>query len=204
MISSSRVLLTIGMEDVLPDIPGLKSYWGRGIYHCPYCDGYEHKDGKWALLADSDDITEALFLRAWTSSLVYLTNGYTLLPENEKRLQQHGVRIEPEKIAHVMGSNGIFNQLQFENGLSLDLDCLWIAPRHKQRGLVLSLTNSHGLKLDPAEQVSRNEHGETSIPGLYAAGDIATDGIKQAIMATADGARVALCINKALIHEQYY
>jgi thioredoxin reductase len=204
LVTSSRVLLSIGMEDILPDIQGLKSYWGKGVYHCPYCDGYEHTDGKWALLADSEDITEALFLRAWTSSLVYLTNGYDLPVANEKRLRQHGIDIEVQKIAQVMGSEGIFSQLQFENGMHLKLNCLWIAPKHRQRELVLSLHASRGLQLANSGEIFRDINGETNISGIYAAGDIGTDGIKQALLAAADGARVALCINKALIHQMYY
>jgi thioredoxin reductase len=201
--NAARVLLAVGMVDILPEIPGLNAYWGKGVHHCPYCDGYKQYKGKWGLLANGD-ITDALFLLAWTSNLVYLTDGEDLSPGDRQKLLQHGIDIETQKLAEVVGDKTALTALRLENGCHLSLDSLWIAPRHRQHALINSLAHESGLALDGLEEISCDEHGETSIKGIYAAGDVAADGIKQAILAAADGARVALSINKDLIHERYY
>lgn len=195
-VRSGKVLLALGLVDILPDIPGLAANWGKGVHHCPFCDGFEHRDTAWGMLVDQPPLFEhALFLRGWCRSMtVYAT--IEPAPESRAALARAGIRIEDRPLRRVREGDGhSIGGVELADGSVDPIESLWLKPAQRQTALVQQL----GLPLREDGAIQRNEMGETGIPGLYAAGDCAAGHLQQAILAAADGARTMFPIVRGLM-----
>jgi len=196
-VTAKRVLLAMGLVDTLPDIPGVRERWGHGVHHCPYCDGYEHRDGAWGVLADQPLMFDwSPFLRAWTRDLTLFTNGDPVPAESAAKLDKAGIRIVREPIARILGGEGHrMKAVELAGGRRVPIDSFWVRPVQGQTELVARL----GLPVEDNGAVRRDEKGETPIAGIFAAGDLAAGPVQQALIAAADGARVTFAINHELV-----
>ena len=194
-VEARRILLCTGMIDELPDIDGYRELWGRSIFQCPYCHGWEVQDRKFGFLAPGPDLLDfALFLRNWTGDVVALTDGrYAVPPEARRRLEAGGVRVEERRIARLSASGGHLDRAEFADGEPLSLEVLFARPPQRQVAIVESL----GLALDGGGYVQVDENRETSVPGIYAAGDLVTP-VQSATLAAASGALAAARLNHEL------
>jgi thioredoxin reductase len=197
-VEARRILLCTGMIDELPDIDGLRDLWGRSIFQCPYCHGWEAQNRIFGFLAPDVDLVDfALFLRGWASDVTVLTDGrYTVPPELQMRLSSAGVRLEERRITRLSASGGHLDLVELAGGSPLRLDVLFARPPQRQVGLVQSL----GLELDAGGYVRVDEHRQTSVPGIYAAGDLATP-VQSALLAAASGFQAAAMLNHELTVE---
>lgn len=198
VVTARRVLLCTGMVDELPDIDGFRALWGKSIFICPYCHGWEVQDRAFGVLAPSAQLLEfALLLRAWTSDVVVLTDGRFAVPaEAQARLARAGVRVEERRITRLSESEGHLEQVDFDGGSPLRLDVLFAKPPQRQVAVVRSL----GLSLDEAGYVLVDEHRQTSISGIYAGGDLVTP-MQSATLAAASGVHAAGMLNHELTAE---
>ena len=204
VVGASKILLATGVHDELPETPGFGELWGRGVYHCPYCHGWEVRDRPLAVLAGVEELVmRAAMVRNWSRDLVALTDGAPG-PDGEAavRLEAMGVPVKEEKISRLEGGGtaGGLRRILFEDGSDLSREALFYAPPQRQRsGLAQSLgceTAAMGLstaivKGDPMTR-------ETTVPGVYVAGDAGTV-LQGAIMAAAAGASAAAFINHSLV-----
>jgi thioredoxin reductase len=187
------------MVDEIPEIDGLRELWGTSVFQCPYCHGWEVQDQQFGYLAATvEALAFPLLLRGWTTDVVALTDGkFAVSEEAAARLSAGAVRLEQRPIRRLVRSNDHLAAIEFADGDSLPCDVLFTHPRQRQVDLVRSL----GLTLDDKGFVRVDEtHGETSIPGIYAAGDLVTPA-QGAIIAAASGTRTAALLNHALTIE---
>jgi thioredoxin reductase len=194
-----RVLLCTGMADELPDLEGLRALWGRSLFQCPYCHGWEVQDQRFGYLAAGvEALPFALFLRGWTSDVVLLTDGaFAVPPDTAASLAAAGVRVEERRIARLRPNGDRLEAIVFVDGGSLPRDVLFLHPRQGQVELVRSL----GLALDPKGFVQVDEvQRETSRPGIYAGGDLVMEA-QGALLAAASGLQAAARLNHALTLE---
>jgi thioredoxin reductase len=197
-VEARRILLCTGMSDELPDIDGFRELWGRSIFQCPYCHGWEVQNRRFGFLAPSVDTLDfALLLRGWASDVVVLTDGrYAVPPEMQARLSSANVRLEERRITRLSENGGHLDLVELAEGSPLRLDVLFARPPQRQVALVQSL----GMALDPGGYVRLDEHLQTSIPGIYAAGDLATP-VQSAVLAAASGMQAAARLNHELTAE---
>jgi thioredoxin reductase len=197
-VEARRILLSTGMIDELPDIDGFRELWGRSIFQCPYCHGWEAQDRKFGFLAPGIELLEfALFLRGWATDVVLLTDGrYAVPPEVRVRSAAAGVRVEERRIVRLSASEGHLELVEFADGSPLHLEVLFARPPQRQVTIVQSL----GLALAAGGYVQVDEHRQTSIPGIYAAGDLATP-VQSAVLAAAAGMQAAAGLNHELTME---
>ncbi len=199
-LGSRKMLFATGVVDRLPLVEGAKAFYGRGVFHCPYCDGWEARDRPVAVYGKgTKGLGMSQTLLAWTRDLVLCTDGPARLPREEReRLESHGVVVRKEKLARLEG-DGRLERLVFADGETLPRAALFFNTGQYQRsGLPARL----GCRVTADEAVVTDEHGETTVPGAYLAGDASKD-VQLAIVAAAEGARVAFAINKALIGEDF-
>jgi thioredoxin reductase len=198
-VEAHRILLCTGMIDELPEIDGFRELWGRSIFQCPYCHGWEAQDRKFGFLAPGvDSFDFALLLRNWTSDVAVLTDGrYDVPTEVRMRLAGAGVRIEERRIARFSAREGHLDLIEFAGGSPLHRDVLFARPPQRQVAVVQSL----GLDLEAGGYVRVDEHRQTSIPGVYAAGDLVTP-MQSAILAAASGMQAAAMLNHELTIQQ--
>ncbi|VXB80702.1 NAD(P)/FAD-dependent oxidoreductase [Pseudoclavibacter sp. 8L] len=125
------VVVATGLRDELPNVPGLRALWGRGVYACPFCDGYEYRDRPIAVLAagEHSDL-KAHLLRQWSGDLVLLVNGSFTLGEAEARsLAARGVRVERSGVDEVLaGTDGRVRGVRLANGSELELEAIFTNP----------------------------------------------------------------------------
>lgn len=198
-VMARRILLCTGVIDELPDLDGFRALWGKSIFQCPYCHAWEAQNQRFGYLAASvEALTFPLLLRGWTSEVVLFTDGkFTVPPDMSARLAGAGVRVEQRRIVRLVPNDGHLERIEFADGDPLPCDVLFVHPRQRQVDLVRSL----GLKLDPKGYVEVDGmHRETSVPGIYAGGDLLPSP-QSASGAAASGALAAGMLNHALTTE---
>jgi thioredoxin reductase len=197
-VAARRILLCTGMVDELPGIDGLRPLWGRSIFICPYCHGWEVQDRRFGVLVpEAAHLEYALLLRGWSRHVTVLTDGrYAVPAEMQSRLVAAGVSVEPRPITRLAAKGDQLDRVEFAQGDPLPLDVLFTRPPQRQVAVVQTL----GLALDAHGYVQVDEHRRTSLPGLYAAGDLATP-MQSAAGAAAAGALAAALLNHELTLE---
>jgi thioredoxin reductase len=206
VVGARKILLATGVHDELPERPGFRELWGRGVYHCPYCHGWEVRDRPLAVLAKSEHLaTQAALIRNWSRDLVALTDGADGLDGDARsRLAALSVPVKEDRVSHLEGdADAGLRRIVFEDGSGIEREGLFYAPPQRQRS---DLAESLGCEMEEmglltnlvkADQMTR----ETTVPGVYVAGDAGTM-LQGAIMAAASGASAAAFINHSLISEE--
>lgn len=197
-LRARRLLIASGLRDRLPDLEGAREVYGRGLYHCPYCDGWEVRDQKLAALgADAHAAEEALGLKTWSPQVVLLTHGRPRLSaELVRRLTRNGIRIHSERILRLVARRGRLARVELETG-PLELDALFFQPKPEQRCVI---AGSLGCAFTRHGTIKTGKGESTTVEGLFAAGDASRD-IQQISVAVAEGAKAAITINKSLRRE---
>lgn len=189
-LRAPKVLLTVGLVDRLPALPGLKEAWGKTAFSCPHCHGYEMRGKRWGLLAIQKSMARmAPTFSRWTSSLTLLANGRTdLEAETLAMLEQRGVALEPRALTGLRVEGGVIQAALFADG-ELPMDALLVHPPQRQTDLVLFA----GLTLDPQGFVKIGDQHQTSMAGVLAAGDL-TGASARALEAANDAMYAAIDI----------
>ena len=190
------VILATGMLDDVPDIPGFAEVWGTSAHTCPYCDGFEHRDERIAVLAAGARGEHlALLLRQWSEDVVLLSNGpHGLAPDQLARAQARGVGIIETPVVGLDSEDGRLRRVRLEHGQALDREALffyvgWQLRNELARALGCELRDDGGIVADSDQA--------TTVDRVYAAGNCAEP---RALVPTAAGAGVtaAVAINARL------
>ncbi|MDB5350311.1 MAG: FAD-dependent pyridine nucleotide-disulfide oxidoreductase [Planctomycetota bacterium] len=193
-----KLLLATGVRDVLPPIEGAERYYGRGVHHCPYCDGWEHRDASLVAYGSGRAaIGLALSLRTWSRRVTACTDGRRVDPRDHARLERNGIALRTQGVAKLYGSEEVLHGILFEDGGRLDCDALFFNTDHLQRS---SLPGLLGCKFGKDGCVITHGKQHTGVDGLFLAGDAAGD-VQFVIVAAAEGARAAVAINRELQDE---
>jgi thioredoxin reductase len=195
-VRARMALIASGVRDHLPDIPGLDDCYGVTVHHCPYCDGWEHRDKIIAVIGRSTSGTAlALALKTWTAHVVLCTNGApTIRREDRVRLQAEDIIVRSVPIARVDHDGPNVRALAFRDGSSAPCDAIFFSARQSQQ---CELAARLGCEMNRHGVVKTGLLGETHIPGLFVVGDASRD-VQFAIVAAAEGAKAAVAINQAL------
>lgn len=190
------LLLATGVTDKLPAIDGIDAFYGRSVFHCPYCDGWEWRDQPLAVYGGGHlGMSLALELTVWSQNLVLCTDGPAeLSSKHRQRLADHGIPIREERIAGLEGNEGMLERIVFASGVRLPRRAIFFNTGfHQSCGLATGL----GCDLTDKEVVPTGTYETTPIPGLFVAGD-ASRHVQLAIVAAAEGVKAAFAINTAL------
>lgn len=186
-IETCRVLLATGVEDELPDVAGFERFYGKTIFHCSCCDGYETSELDVAAIGWSPHVAGfALDLLDWGARVVLLTDGRTFEGDDACRsaLDRHGIEMIEQSVAEVVGDGDAMTGLRLSNDRLVPCERAFFSIAHKPR---TELARRLGCDIDDEGYVETDEHGETSVSGVYAAGDL-TPGEQLLQTATAQGA----------------
>ncbi len=200
-----RLLLASGMREKLPAIEGIQELWGTGVLHCPYCHGWEVRDMPLALYARGEFALHfAGVLRGWSHDLVVCSNGPSDLGEEDRqKLARYGIGLREEVIVrlegHPEGKDGSLERIVFADGSSLSCRALFVRLPQRQYS---PFAERLGCNLTDRHQVAVDDNGLTSVPGVYAAGDIARP-MQQVMVAAVDGTVAGMAINYGLLMEEF-
>jgi thioredoxin reductase len=200
-VRARKLLIATGLFDFVPRIPGIDELFGRSVFQCPYCDGWEMRDRKVAVYGRGlRGFQMARAMTAWASDIVLLTDGVMRLSTEQKRqLDRNGIEVVRKKIAKLAGSRGQLRHVEFRDGSRLDRQTLFFdTPSSAQSDLARSV----GCRFGRHGGVLCGQHEATSVPGVFVAGNIIRD-VQLSIVAAAEGARAAFGINRALTREDF-
>jgi thioredoxin reductase len=195
-----KLLLATGVVDNLPEIDGFKELYGRSVFHCPYCDGWEVRDQPLAIYGRGHrGLGLSLELTAWSRDLVLCTDGPSEIDqEGRARLAQNGIGLREDRIVRLDGHDGVLGAVVFASGDALPRRALFFTTGQSQRsGLAIDL----GCELNEHGTVRTGKYETTHLPGLFVAGD-ASRAVQWVIVAAAEGAEAAFAINTALIKDE--
>lgn len=196
-----RLLLAHGLVDELPDIEGLQDLWGKSVFHCPYCDGWEVRDEPLVACGSGEAALEYVqVLLGWSKRLMLCTEGPSGLTEAQlAQFERHGIPIHEAPVNRVEGTNGRLTRVILSDGTELQATAMFMHPPYR---LSTDLAPQLGCELTDKGLIVTDEWGRTSVTGVSAAGDIMTPN-HQVIRAAATGSTAAIRINSELLAEDF-
>jgi thioredoxin reductase len=198
-ISARRILVTTGLRDELPDIPGLRDRWARDVLHCPYCHGYEVRDRQLGVLGGTPGAVQyAQIVRQWTHDLLYFTPPDILTAAERTQLLARAIGVIEGTIEQlVIDDTDHLRGLQMHDGCVIPRDALFVPPRFvPNNNLLVGL----GCDVDANTWVTVDSTGRTSVPGVWAAGNV-VDPRAQVITAAGAGSAAAIALNADLVQD---
>lgn len=203
-VDAGRLLVTTGLVDELPGVPGLRERWGRDVVHCPYCHGWEVRDRAIGVIASHPMAAhQALLFRQLSDDVVVFAHSVDLTEHDRQRLTARGIRMVDGSVAAVRVDDDRITAVVLADGRVIDRSVVTVQSRAVARASFLV-----GLGLTTAEHpmgmgtyVVADPTGQTSVPGVYAAGNLSDLGA-QVGAAAAAGALAGARINAELVEEE--
>jgi thioredoxin reductase len=195
-LETRTLLLATGVVDDIPVLEGIERFYGRTVHHCPYCDGWEHRDAPIAVYGCSETAARyAIALTVWSADIVICTDGFPAFsPDIAGDLAAHGISIYPEKIVRLEGDGDRLRRIVLDDGTAIQRTALFFCTGQRQRsGLAAKL----GCHFTEAGAVATGDSEATDVPGLFVAGDASRDA-QLVVVAAAEGALAAVAINTLL------
>lgn len=197
-ISARRLLVTTGLRDELPDLPGLSDRWARDVLHCPYCHGYEVRDRPLGVLGGQPGaVRYAQIVRQWTDDLVYFTPAGLLTNMERTELVARAIGIVEGEVERLVIDDDRLSGVQLDDGRVVLRYALFVPPRFVPNSVLL---DGLGCAVDAAGWVTVDSTGRTSVPGVWAAGNV-VDPRAQLITAAGAGSAAAIALNADLVDE---
>ncbi|MDX6209063.1 MAG: hypothetical protein QOE24_1454 [Frankiales bacterium] len=207
-VRGRRLLVTTGLVDELPDIPGLRERWGRDVLHCPYCHGWEVRDQAIGVLAAGPlSVHQAQLFRQWSADVRLFTHTHEAPAGEElEQLQARGIAVVPGEVVEVVIQGEHLAGVRLADGAVVRIGALVIGARMAARSEVLDSLGVKATDLVQADHVvgsyvAADPTGLTSAPGVWVAGNVA-DLRAQVMTAAADGVKVGAAINADLIQQE--
>jgi len=200
-LSAAKLVLAYGVSDVLPELPGLAERWGKTVLHCPYCHGFEFSGRRLGVLQMSPmSAHQALLIADWGPTTLYLNGGDMPNDATQAKLQRRGVRVEPDRLDGLLGEAGSLQSVRLQGGRQDPIDALYLAPETRMNSTIAE-TLGCAFDAGPFGPVIRTDAAKlTSVPGVYAAGDIARVP-HNASWAASDGVTAGISLHQALVFE---
>jgi len=201
-IQSRKLLIATGLKEIYPVIPGLKELYGKSLFHCPYCDGWELRDQSLIVVSEHPRVYHlAKLLYHWSRDLVICTNGKRVLTDEEKQvLSSRHINVTEQTVAAFHGNEGKLEQVEFTDGTRMDRTGGFITPQWQPH---VDFGESLGYEVNEVGGILTDTAGKSSVPGLFAAGEASAGAPLQLILAAAAGSMAAVSINTELMEEEF-
>lgn len=186
-VLAHRLVLATGVRDRFPDVEGFFEHYGASVFHCPACDGYEARDRDVVALGWAAHVAGfALELLDWARSVTVVTNGMHFEGEQRHReaLARNGVRLVEDDARALLGERGALRGVRLGGGEEVTCQLAFFSIGHEPAS---PLAEELGCRMvEGGECVWVDDDGQTSVPGVYAAGDM-TPGTQLVQIAAAKG-----------------
>jgi thioredoxin reductase len=184
-----RLVLATSLVDVQPDIEHFAPFVGTSVFHCPLCDAATFADRPVVVISwGAKAAGSTLGLSHWTQQLTLVTHGHPIDEGAQARLARHGVRVRTERVQRLAGQDGLVTGVVLVGGATVRCDAVFFNIAHRPRN---ELARALGCALEPEGYVKVDEHYQTTVPHVYAAGDITAreesvaDAVAEGFMAAA-------------------
>ncbi|MFL6124556.1 NAD(P)/FAD-dependent oxidoreductase [Actinophytocola sp.] len=196
VLTARKLLVTAGVRDELPDVPGVAELWGDQVHFCPYCHGYEVRDERVGVLASGPlGVMKAVMLREWAPDVVLFPGDYQLTDDEAAQLGSRGIPVEPGKVTRLVVSAGRLTGVDLADGRTVARTAVFVNPTFVPKDTLL---RELGCELDDQGWVRVDAVGRTSVPGVWAAGNV-VDPSAQLLSSAGAAATAAARLNHDLI-----
>ncbi|MBL1097551.1 NAD(P)/FAD-dependent oxidoreductase [Streptomyces coffeae] len=207
-VRAERLLVTTGLVDELPAVPGVAELWGTDVLHCPYCHGWEVRDQAIGVLAGGPHaVRQALLWRQWSENItLFLHTGPEPGDEEYEQLAARGVAVVDGTVAALETAGGRLSGVRLADGPVIACRALVTAPYFAARAdflasLGLEPTGQEMAGHEIARRIEADATGATAVPGVWVAGNVA-DPLEKVAGAAASGVHAAAAINADLVAEE--
>src|SRR5689334_16106014 len=198
--SARRLILSYGVVDQMPDVPGYAESWGTSVIPCPYCDGFEVADQHWGLVWSGPQSHQSVRLfRDWTDKLTVFADGHDIPSDIQADLARRNIPVVDGRIVEIAHHKGHITTVNLDTRRNIAVDILFAHPRNKPSA---SLHESLGLAtVDTPVGIALkvDERRQTSMPGIYAAGDLATPFLPSVTLASSQGAMAGIFAQQSML-----
>ena len=200
-----RVLVTTGLVDELPDVPGVRERWGRDVLHCPYCHGWEFRDRAIGVVATGPlSAHQALLFRQWSADVTFFTHDRPAPTGDEaEQLAARDIRVVTGEVTSLEVDADRLTGVRLADGTVVPREAVVVAPRMVARAGFLAALGLRAAEHPSGggEYIPADPAGRTDVPGVWVAGNV-TDLSAQVGAAAAAGAFTAAQINADLVAEE--
>ncbi|GAA1961197.1 NAD(P)/FAD-dependent oxidoreductase [Amycolatopsis minnesotensis] len=197
-LTTRAVLVATGLRDELPAIPGVRERWGADVVHCPYCHGHEVRDTAIAVLGGDNrpfTLHQASLVRQWSADVVFFPHRIVLTADERERLVARGIRVVDGEVARLVVDGDRVSGVELADGTVVPRTTAFVGPRFvPDDGLLTGL----GCAVGENGWVSVDGSGRTSVPGVWAAGNV-VDSPAQLSTAAAAGSSAGIALNHHLL-----
>ncbi|KNB53080.1 NAD(P)/FAD-dependent oxidoreductase [Streptomyces caatingaensis] len=195
-LRARHVVVATGLRDELPEIPGVRERWGRDLLHCPYCHGYEVRDRSFGVLGTHPNaVNHALLLRQWSDDVVFFPHTMEITDEDREKLAARRIRIADGEIKWLVVEDDTLRGVELSEGRVVPREAVFVFPRMVPNDALLT---GLGCAKDDMGWVVTDGVGRTSVPGVWAVGNVA-DPRAQVITAAGQGSAAGFALNHDLL-----
>jgi thioredoxin reductase len=200
LIRCRHLIVTTGVTDLLPNVPGVVENWGRQVVICPYCDGWEVQGRRIGVLATGQkSVAQAHLLRQWSQQIVFLVNDAVVLDEAQRTgFAARGIRLEDGAVTDLDRSADGSMIARLSGGRTVEVDVVFTAPRAVPNDALMRQLGARTVETTAGPLIAVDPRGATSVPGLWAAGNVVDPTLKIPT-ALGDGMAIGTHVNEALV-----
>lgn len=202
LVQARKLILAAGLKEVFPEIEGLRDFYGKSLFNCPFCDGWELRDQPLAVVSDNPGVFhKTKLLLNWSRDLIVCTNGHDILTaEQREQLATRSIQIVDTPVTAFSGREGLLERVHFADGTHIErsggfIDPVQLPKAGFDEALGYQTANNGGIVTDAM--------GRTTTAGVYAAGDSAYVMPSQLIFAAASGSKAAMAVLADLTEEAW-
>lgn len=199
-LSARRLILSYGVVDQMPDIPGFAEGWGTTVIPCPYCDGFEVADQHWGLVwSGPQSMNQVRLFHDWTDRLTVFSNGHDITPDIRADLAARQVPLIDGRINEIARHGSHSATIRLDTGPDIAVDILFAHPRTSPSASLHDVLGLATVNTPTGIALRTDERRETSMPGIYAAGDLANPGIPSVTTATWQGVMAGIFAQQSML-----
>lgn len=201
-IQAKTIILATGQKEKLPAIEGIHSYYGKSLFSCPYCDGWERRDRPLVVISEGGNTFHfAKIVWNWSRDLLICTNGQQVLtPEQQETLSKNGIQVVEDRISALVGKDGQLERIEFATHDPIAREGGFVATHLRQ---AVPFATQLGCEMTEHGGIVTDILGRTTVRGVYAAGDTTLGEPAQLIIAAAAGSKAAAGVNTDLIERDF-
>lgn len=199
-LGARRLILSYGVVDQMPDVTGFAESWGTSIIPCPYCDGFEVSGQHWGLVwSGPQSMNQVRLFHDWTDSLTVFADGHDITPDIRADLAGRQVPLVDGRITEIARHGNHGATIKLDAGPDVAVDILFAHPRNKPSASLHEALGLDTVNTPTGIALKTDERRETSLPGIYAAGDLANPGIPSVTTATWQGAMAGIFTQQSML-----
>lgn len=199
---AEKIILATGIQEEHPQVPEINKYYGKSLFSCPYCDGWELRDQPLIVITENENAAHhaGKLIYNWSEDLLVATNGQEISQPIKNDLERKGRIVITEPIKKLDGENGYLKKVVFASGVEIQRNGGFIAPSFYRPN---QFAEHLGCEIQKNGQIVIDGLNRTSQKNIYVAGEVASLGPSSLMIAAAEGNKAAGAVNTDIIDERF-